>query len=408
MATSPDRMFSAIIRVNGSEDTDWYRCINRITVEEDLETGSSFEIEVVLDSDEDGAYPDLDDENLRPWNRITIIAGFPDHEDTIMDGYISHLNPATDSSGNQPPVLRIRGVDASYAMNLEERLRVWEGMTYEQIATEIINTYEHTPFVQEPAEGEESAEGDQLPSVTQRSTDHRFLRELARRKGYEFYMRGAEVHFHLPELSGTPQKVIAVNFGEQTNCDDLNIEVDGTRPTRAQMTWWDPLAGGEPPVEPITETDSGLELLGTTGLSQLRGQADLPQTTIIVRHHVAASENEARDYLRGVLRRNGWFVKATGSLGGSCYGRVLRSKKLVTIKGLGTTYNGNYYVKKVTHKIEQRNYVMEFEAYRNALGELGSEDFTAEMPSAGAPLAVTADTDQVVVLDSGGRVMPAA
>ncbi|HEX7048855.1 MAG TPA: hypothetical protein VF188_01485 [Longimicrobiales bacterium] len=408
MATPPDRLFSAIVRLNGEEDERLHQCIESITVNEDLDRGSSFELRFTLVRNEDGSWDHLDDERLALWSRVTILAGFPERSDVVMDGYITQLNPATNPETGGVS-LAVRGVDASYEMDLEEKSVVWtkelldgNEPAFEEIARKIITSYGLRPVLPEASGG--AAEAG-LPAVAQRGTDRRFLRELARRKGYEFYVRGGDAHFHPPELTGTPQKLIAVHFGEETNCHDLRILVDGTKPTAASMTRIDPLTG-EP--ESVTSTSSGLDPLGTTELSELRGYG-IPQTTVVVRRQGAAGQAQMTAYVDGLLRRHGWWIVATGKLNGLRYGRVLRSKKLVTIKGFGRAYNGNYYVRKVTHKLARRSYSMEFEAVRNALGQLGTEDFTGEQPAAAAlPVAAGAgaDPDRVVVRTGGARVAP--
>lgn len=397
-----DRLFAASVRINGDEDETFYQCIAQITVVEDLDRGSSFSIRVDLHRQEDGTWPHVDDPKFEPWNRVTIAAAFPDHSDVIMDGYITHAGVGTEAQGGKV-TMEIRGADASYVMHLEEKCRVWTEKTYEAIAQEIIESYGLRAVLPESAT---AAGGPPPPPVTQRGTDHRFLRELARRKGYEFYVRGGDAHFHPADLAGTPQKVIAAQFGNETNCDGLTIEMDGTRPTEVTMSRLDPLAGA---VQTVTAVSSELEPLGTRDIVDMRGFG-VPPTLTFVRHQGAATEADMTEFTRGVLRRHGSWVSARGTVNGLVYGRVLRTKKLVTVKGYGPTYNGNYYVRKVTHKLEPRTYVMEFEAVRNRVGKLGTEPFEGENPEAAAgpaALGAGADADRVVVAEAGAQVAPA-
>ena len=110
-----------------------------------------------------------------------------------------------------------------------------------------------------------------------------------------------------------------------------------------------------------------------------------------------------------MLRRHGWWVTARGTLNGLRYGRVLRSRKLVTVKGAGPNYNGNYYVRKVQHHLTMRTYDMDFDLARNALGKLDIEPFEGEQPDAVMPAAAGpgADADAIAVAESGPRVLPA-
>jgi len=50
---------------------------------------------------------------------------------------------------------------------------------------------------------------------------------------------------------------------------------------------------------------------------------------------------------------------------------------LVTIKGVGKTYSGIYYVSKVKHVFTVSGYTQSFNVKRNALNPDGSEDFGA-------------------------------
>jgi len=406
LPTSPDRRFSAAVRVNGEAGDSLYRCIQSITVEEDIEAGSSFSIQLSACRNDDGSYPYIGDENLEFWNRVTICAAFPAQTEAVIDGYISNLTLSMDPDAASVTV-EILGVDASYEMNLEDKRKVWKGKSYEDIAREVIGTYQLNPVIAETADSSASANVPPHP-VAQRGTDLAFLRELARRKGYEFFVQGGNAYFRPAQLTGTPQKLIAVNFGDQSNCTRISVDADGTKPTEAEIAFVDPMTGETP--EPVVKTESGLPALGARALSAMRGAAGMPQARLVPRRLGCMTQAQAQDYATGVLRRNAWCVVATGRLNGLRYGRVLRTRKLVTVKGLGEPHNGTYYVRKVRHQLTARTYDMDFELVRNALGTLGSEDFQGESPDAslGVPaLGPGADTDTVRVAESGPRVLPA-
>ena len=386
--------------MNGEASDSLLKCIQSVTVDEDLDVGSSCAIELQACRNDDGSWPYVEDENLQVWNRVTVYAAFPRQTEVVFDGYISHVScRANDEGANM--IVEIRGVDASYHMNQEEKTRIWRGKTYEAIAAEIFRDYQFKPVVAEAPAG-----GEPPLQVAQRGTDHRFLRELARRRGYEFYVLGGNAYFRPPDLTGKPQKVIAVHFGEQTNCSNLRFESDGTAPTVAQVSYFDAMEGSA--TTDVAE-ESGLPALGTKPLSDLRGAIRMPQARRIARGLGFHSGAQAAEYAAGMLRRNGWWVTAQGSLNGLRYGRVLRSRKLVTVKGAGPNYNGDYYVRKVQHRLAARTYEMQFELARNALGRLGTEDFEGEAPDAMAPAAAGTgiDSDPIAVAAGGPRVLPA-
>ena len=49
------------------------------------------------------------------------------------------------------------------------------------------------------------------------------------------------------------------------------------------------------------------------------------------------------------------------------YGRLLKSRQLVGVRGAGLPFNGLYYVKSVTHDIKRGEYKQTFSLARNGL-----------------------------------------
>ncbi|MCP4188310.1 MAG: hypothetical protein GY763_11980, partial [Gammaproteobacteria bacterium] len=60
-------------------------------------------------------------------------------------------------------------------------------------------------------------------------------------------------------------------------------------------------------------------------------------------------------------------VTANGSLDVLRYGRVLKARKLVGVRGVGHAFNGLYYVEKVTSKIKRGEFKQDFNLSRNGL-----------------------------------------
>jgi len=65
-------------------------------------------------------------------------------------------------------------------------------------------------------------------------------------------------------------------------------------------------------------------------------------------------------------------VSANGEVDTVRYGHILRAGQLVGVRGAGALYNGDYYVKQVTHNIERskstQQYTQSFELKRESLG----------------------------------------
>jgi hypothetical protein len=60
-------------------------------------------------------------------------------------------------------------------------------------------------------------------------------------------------------------------------------------------------------------------------------------------------------------------VTGTGSLDVLQYGRVLRARQLVGVRGAGPAFDGLHYVESVTHRIQHNSYKQAFTLKRNAL-----------------------------------------
>ncbi|HWS52589.1 MAG TPA: hypothetical protein VN228_00570, partial [Pyrinomonadaceae bacterium] len=63
-------------------------------------------------------------------------------------------------------------------------------------------------------------------------------------------------------------------------------------------------------------------------------------------------------------------VTATGELDALQYGDMLRARAIVGLRGVGFSYDGNYYVKSVTHDIRRGEYKQRFTLTREGTGSL--------------------------------------
>jgi hypothetical protein len=79
-----------------------------------------------------------------------------------------------------------------------------------------------------------------------------------------------------------------------------------------------------------------------------------------------------------------WFVTGEGDVIANEYGTVLKPRAVVTVKGIGATHSGFYYVTHVTHRFTPDGYQQHFKVKRNAPTALGTEPFVADD---GNPLA---------------------
>ncbi len=79
---------------------------------------------------------------------------------------------------------------------------------------------------------------------------------------------------------------------------------------------------------------------------------------------------------QGLYHEGTWFVTGEGEIAANDYGHVLKARRTVTIKGVGETYSGVYYVTHVTHSFTLDGYTQHFRVKRNGLMPTGAEEFS--------------------------------
>ena len=131
-------------------------------------------------------------------------------------------------------------------------------------------------------------------------------------------------------MQDRPQRILAVQFGEESNLSSLHVRVDGTPPSRAEIRRLDPMAKTQ---EAQTLSGTPRRALGARSLADLRsGVAD---GRAFLKRQTSASQQEMRGRLRRGCEGASRFVTVEGDIDGRTYLAVLRPQRLVTVKGAG-------------------------------------------------------------------------
>ncbi len=199
----------------------------------------------------------------------------------------------------------------------------------------------------------------------QQGKDLEYINHLADEVGYVFYIKpgpvpGVNVAYWGPEIKvGKPQPALNINMDAHTNVESLNFTFDNdTKVVPVLMI--QNLASKVPipiPVPDITPLSPPLGLIPPLSLKfeLIEGTAKLnPLQAAVIGLTKAARTSEA--------------VKATGTLDVRRYGRILKARELVGVRGAGTAFDGLYYVTSVTHNIKPGGeYKQKFSLSRNGL-----------------------------------------
>jgi hypothetical protein len=201
----------------------------------------------------------------------------------------------------------------------------------------------------------------------QQGTDYQYVTGLARQVGYVFYVDpgpvpGTNTAYWGPEIkTGVPQSALNVNMDAHTNVESLSFSFDGLSSTLPIVYVQNQETKALIPI-PIPALNPLQPPLGATGLvptkiEELKDTAKLsPARAVMTGLAVASASSEA--------------VRGTGSLDVLRYGRVLKARGLVGVRGAGEAFDGLYFVKSVTHSIKRGEYKQSFTLTRNGLVSL--------------------------------------
>jgi phage protein D len=379
------------VLIDGERQDDVVPDIIEVEAEEAVESADVFRLRIALHVRGDGSWNYVDDERFRVWRRFSLRAGYPGNTPMLIDGYITHSEISI--AGRREPYLEISGMDATAMMDLEERQIAWANKRDSEIAATIFAAYGLSHEVEDTV-----SRRDEATSTTmQVETDIRFLRRLAARNGFECFVHGGAGFFRSPNMQEAPQPPLAIEFGSQTNLSELRLSVDGTASTVVEMQRVDRF---DKRVERRERATSPRRTLGRQSLGALRATFPSGRTLLHRQAAVNALEMDAR--LRQAYQGATEFVRVEGEIDSRVYRGVLRAKRLVTIKGVGASLSGMYYVTKVRHSFTVGGYTQRFEGYRNGIGLTGEEEFRA----VGLTAAVLAGAG-LASRPSGNRVLPA-
>jgi hypothetical protein len=346
--------------------------LTSIEVETATEQASIFRLNFAMSQTVFGDWDLLQFDLFRPMLPVSISVGLGRLlPETLINGYVREVR-VDNQTRPGASTLKVVGLDATATlMNQREAPMPHPNQSDSMIAQTIFLRYPPMTTLVFPTPPSRT----ELDVTTaQRITDIRFLKGLARRNAYECYVQpdpllGIDVgHFHPPQLLVPTQGVLSVNFGMATNMDSFDVSYDMLQPTSALAIALDP-ATKAPVVAPAfaaLEPPLGLE----PALARI-----LPPPLARPAETDAGNASELVTESQAVVNRSSRALRGGGEIDAMRYGKVLRAGLPVAIRGAGRQYSGNYYVTRVSHSISTDHYTQRFEAWRNAVGLTGAEQF---------------------------------
>ena len=299
-------------------------------------------------------------------NRVIITAIYGGRPQALIDGVITDLQVVP---SNEPgrSTLHVTGEDLSVRLGLEDRNESHPNQSDSPIVTQILARAGFTPRVTNTSD----TPTDRERTPTQQCDDLRYVRRLAQRNGFVFYVGpadvpGAVIAYWGPEnRQGAPQPALRMNMGPYTNVDaPINFHYNSLGPVEPEITVINPLTK-QPlriplPSSPLTALAA--RPAGALRRTKSRAAANLSLSQALQQATAGAAESSSA-------------LEAAGEVDAARYGQALRARRLVDVCGAGQSYDGTYYVKQVIHDIRRyprAEYKMRFTLVREGRGASGA------------------------------------
>lgn len=339
------------------------QALTRVEVTNDAQSGDGFQISFALSKSQPADYSLLQSGALAPSTRVIIGVLLGATPEVLIDGIITHQQHAP-SADPALSTLTVTGKDVSIMLDLEEKNQKYENQPDFLIVTQLIASYakfglvpEVTPTTDVPLII------DRIPR--QQETDLKFIQRLGQRNGFVFYIEpltfGVNTAFWgAPSRLGLPQSALTLGPGPSANLKSLHFSQDALAPVSATGTF----------VEPITKTAIPIPQLPSLRIPPLVSSPTAALRTVLARDSANQNPAQAATNLLAQATNAPDAVTGDGEIDSVRYGHVLRARQLVGVRGAGLSYDGNYYVRRVTHTLTIGDYKQSFSVSREGTGAL--------------------------------------
>jgi hypothetical protein len=307
-------------------------------------------------SSESGDYPLLSDSHLEPESDLAVMVMVDMVPKFLVAGPVMRQE-LTVVNGGSGAKLEVVGADRSIAMDREDKAKVWSNVTDSLAVMAVLAEHQLVPDVSMTS----TLHTEFKHSLVQRETDLRFVRRLARRNGFWFWITSEApmvnvAHFKRFAPSGSPDVEFKLN-SDKANVDQVAIRWDTEYPAAAKLKQVDLLSksviDGSVPRSPLS------------GLAD-KGLGDIVKETRSA--HIVVPVDDAGDLTaraEALLIDHGWIVSAELTVRLSVLKTLVRAHTLAALSGIGKRHSGKYVVSRVVHDIDPFDHVMTVGLIRN-------------------------------------------
>jgi hypothetical protein len=299
-----------------------------------------------------------------PKTRVIVITSIKGTPTVVLDGLIVRQEVGASNIPGQT-TLTVTGEDLTLLMDLEERTDRYPNLAPSKRVERILQKYADYGISPRIFREQVHQPPHELLRVDyQTGTDLSYVNELARANGYTFYLDpgprpGRSTAFWGPEQRlGERQHALNVNMDVNSTVDQLTFAYDGTAREEPQARWQDPRT-------------RDAQLLPQPDISPLRPPLGRRASPALKRKTLSGTAKKALEQAQaemlGRAATSADAISGSGQLDVNRHGYVLRPRELVGVRGAGVTYDGDYYVKSVTHNLRPGSYQQNFTLSREGL-----------------------------------------
>jgi len=344
---------------------DLMTSLTHVEVTNDADQGDGFQMTFALSKDSLMGYSLLSGGSLDPFNRVVIGVLLGVSPEVLINGVITH-HQFTPSSDPGMSTLTITGKDVRAMLDLKEANQPYKNQPDFIIVNRILANYAQyglLPPYQVTPTTDIPIELQRVPR--QHETDLKFIRRMAKRNGFIFYTEpltlGVDTAYWGPETHASiPQSAISMNMGPSTNIPTIQFSNDALAPVGTEGSFVEPIAKLSIPIPPLP----------SLRLPPLVSAATPAKRTVQLRETANQNPAQAATSAIAAVTNSPDAVRAEGEIETVRYGNVLRARRLVGVRGAGFAYDGNYYVRRVTHTIARGTYTQRFALSREGTGTL--------------------------------------
>jgi hypothetical protein len=309
-------------------------------------------------------YTILQSPQLQVFNRARISVIFNGSLQSLMDGIITDIQLQDDDTPGSGKIV-LMGQDISLMMDRKQVQVAHPAESEALIATKIIGQYANYQLVPEvvlPPSVDVPSPIDWVPR--QYGTDYAYLKELAKRFGYVFYVAagpipGINTAYWGPPKRSILQPALIAGIGNSCNIQKISFQQHALAAATVSSIIQDRISNTNFPMQTLFSTRLPLSETAETNTNTQQ---------LLLEEADGLNYSQAQARAQGITNRSrDRLVVAEGSLDTQRYGGILQARALVGVQGAGLTNDGSYYVEQVTHLLGKGYYHQNFVLTRDGV-----------------------------------------